>query len=198
MSTTNLISKSLGDILIESGNGTPDHTSPIGSLYSDKDTGTLHKNVDGAIAWINFNGVAHGEVYYVGNTNATSITGATSWVSVGNTFTSGDMTAFSANSNTMVLLDGYDGDYQINASATLDYVGGADNFEVGFSINGAVPVDGTYGSGNVDATYTTANIGTTAVTTLTGGTTIELAVRNLDGTNDIIITHGQIFSKLLK
>ena len=46
MSTTNLISKSLGNVLTQSGNGTPDHASPAGSLYSDKDRSVLanHKN----------------------------------------------------------------------------------------------------------------------------------------------------------
>ena len=47
MATTNLNSKSLGDILLESGNGSPDHTSPSGSLYSYTDTGKVYRNIDG-------------------------------------------------------------------------------------------------------------------------------------------------------
>ena len=197
MATQNLISKSLGDIVTESGNGTPDHTSPKGSLYSDKDTGVLYKNTNGATSWINFNGIAHGEVYYVDNTNATSISASTTWFSVGNNFTEGDVVAFSANTDTMVLLNGYDGKYNVVANATIDFVAGADNFDIGISVNGATPVDGTYNSGNVDTTHTTANISITTEIDLVSGDTLELAVRNLDGTNNIIIIHGQIFGKLV-
>ena len=200
MATTNLISKSLGDILLESGNGSPDHTSPKGSIYSDKDTGIVYKNNDGGTVWINFNGVAHGEVYYVDNTNATTISSSNVWVSAGNTFTEGDVTAFSANTDTMVLLDGYDGKYNIVMNATIDYVGGTDNFGVGVSINGGTPPSvngGAYNFGNVDSTYTTANISSSFVAELTGGTTLELAVLNSGATNNIIVQHGQIFAKLL-
>ena len=199
MATTNLISKSLGDILIESGNGSPDHTSPKGSIYSDKDSGSVYKNTDGSTAWVGFNGIAHGEVYYVDNTTATAIAASNTWYSAGNTFIEGDVTAFSANTDTMVLLDGYDGKYNIVANATIDYVGGTDNYAVGVAINGIPPnpQSGSYNFGNVDATYTTANISSSFVATLSGGTTLELAVLNSGATNNIIIQHGQIFAKLV-
>lgn len=51
MATTNLVSKTLGGILQQTGNGTPDHTSPIGSQYTDQDTGSFYINTDGATAW---------------------------------------------------------------------------------------------------------------------------------------------------
>ena len=97
----------------------------------------------------------------------------------------------------MVLLNGYDGKYNVVGAATLDYVAGADNFDVGISINGGVPTDGSFNSGNVDATYTTANVSVNCEIDLVGGDTVELAVRNLDGANDVIIVHGQIFGKLV-
>jgi hypothetical protein len=197
MATTNLISKSLGDTLVQTGNGTPDHTSPIGSLYTDQNTGTLYKNNDGSTAWINMQGVAYGEVYYVNNTNSTTISAATEWFTVTNTFTEGDVIAFSASTDSMVLKNGYDGKYEITANATLDYVAGADNFEVGVSVSGAVPIDGSYNSGNVDVTYTTANVTSNFITDLVGGDTLQLAVQNLDGANSVIIQHGQIFAKLI-
>ena len=63
MATTNLISKSLGDILLESGNGSPDHTSPKGSLYVDQDTAKVYQNTDGATNWQSYQTVAYGEFY---------------------------------------------------------------------------------------------------------------------------------------
>ena len=48
MATTNLSSSSSGDILIENGNGTPDHTSPLGSPYVDLDTGLHYVNTGGS------------------------------------------------------------------------------------------------------------------------------------------------------
>lgn len=51
MATTNLVSQSYGDVLLESGSGTPDHTSPKGSIYVDIDAPTIYKNVDGATDW---------------------------------------------------------------------------------------------------------------------------------------------------
>ena len=42
MATTNLNTQSIGDILIESGNGSPDHISPIGSYYTNEDSGTIY------------------------------------------------------------------------------------------------------------------------------------------------------------
>ena len=52
MATTNLLSQSLGDILVETGNGTPNHTSPSGAVYTDQDTGFQYLNLDGSTTYI--------------------------------------------------------------------------------------------------------------------------------------------------
>lgn len=44
MATTNLISRTLGTLLFQSGNGTPDHASHAGSLYTNIDTGICYIN----------------------------------------------------------------------------------------------------------------------------------------------------------
>ena len=51
MATTNLIIKTIGDINIEHGNGTPDHTSNIGSIYINLDTGIHYRNDNGTSSW---------------------------------------------------------------------------------------------------------------------------------------------------
>ena len=87
MATTNLISKSLGNVLTQSGNGTPDHASPAGSLYSDKDSGVLYQNSNGSTSWFPLQTVAYGEGYYQANTTSTTTSTLNTWVGVGNTFT---------------------------------------------------------------------------------------------------------------
>lgn len=53
MATTLLVSQSYGDVLLECGNGTPDHTSPIGSVYMDYDSPPkFYKNTDGGTTWV--------------------------------------------------------------------------------------------------------------------------------------------------
>ena len=73
MATTNLTSKSIGDILAQTGNGTPDHTAPKGSIYSDLDTGSVHTNLTGANIWTIMVGVVYGFGFYQDNTTQTTI-----------------------------------------------------------------------------------------------------------------------------
>jgi len=44
MATTNLISRTVGTLLFESGNGVPNHTSPTGSIYADLDSSINYIN----------------------------------------------------------------------------------------------------------------------------------------------------------
>lgn len=197
MATTNLISKSLGDILTESGNGVPDHTSPKGSLYVDQDNGRLYQNMDGATLWTAFSTVGYGHGYYQDNTAETSIGSTNTWTAVGNNLTEGDSVGFSASTDTLVVMTGYDGDYEINGEITIDFVAGTSGFEVGVSINGANPVSGSYNGATIDATIETQTIGFEAKNTLSGGDTLELAVRNITNTNNVIIKNTQLFVRKL-
>jgi hypothetical protein len=51
MATTNLIETGYGDLSLQHGNGTPNHTAAKGSLYTDRDTATLYQNSNGATTW---------------------------------------------------------------------------------------------------------------------------------------------------
>ena len=51
MATTKLIKKTIGDLAIHVGTGTPDHTTTLGVLYINRSTGLLHRNNDGATGW---------------------------------------------------------------------------------------------------------------------------------------------------
>jgi hypothetical protein len=192
MATTNLISKSLGDILTESGNGTPDHTSPLGSLYVDKDTGKLWRNIDSGSSWEILSTVAYGEGYYQDNTSATSVVSSNTWYSAGNNLTLGGAVGFSASTDTLVCEPGYGGDYEIRLHGTLDYNAGTANYELGISINGAVPAAGTYGGCYIGSTTDRHSIAAQTIVTLTDDDTIEAAVRNLDNTSNVEVRHLQL------
>jgi hypothetical protein len=198
MATTNLISKSLGDILTESGNGSPDHVSPKGSIYTDKNSAKIYQNIDGGTTWLSFSTVAYGYGYYQGNTSQTTISSSNVWVGAGINLTEGDSVGFSANTDTLVVLNGYDGDYEVNGEVTIDFVAGTNNYEVGLSINGNNPSNGTYNGTTIDTTYQTQHIGFDSKVTLSGGTTLEFAVRNLTNTDNLIIKNAQLFVRRLE
>lgn len=194
MATTNLISKSLGDILTQSGNGSPDHTAPRGSLYVDEDTGTVYVNQNNATVWENLQTVSYGEGYYQDNTTATLIALTNSWTSVDNNFISGNNNGFTVSSNTLVLGAGRTGTYQISANVTIEHVLGAPQIEVGVSRNNSSPIASSYNGASVNGTFNTANISINYHQVLNGGDNIKLAVRNLFGIDNIIIKHAQIYA----
>lgn len=195
MATTNLISKSLGDVLTESGNGEPDHTSPLGSLYSDKDTGNVWRNIDGVTTWELLSTVAYGEAYVQDNTTPTTISSQDTWTASGINMTEGIVKGFSGGTQNLTLLDGYDGDYEIKLDASLTNVTNSGNFEVGISVNGADPIDGRFGGCWLDTTYSTQHVGVQSLITLTGGTTLSIDVRKEVGTDNVILEHAQIFAR---
>ncbi len=195
MATTNLNSKSLGDILLESGNGSPDHTSPSGSLYSDKDTGKVYRNIDGLTNWNVMSTVAYGEAYYQDAVTATTISTINTWTAVGNNFNEGVLIGFSGNTDTLVLKNGYDGLYEVRGDVTIDYNAGGANYEVGLSLNSLVPQGGDYNGAYIDAVYTREHIGFQTIKNLSGGTTLQFGVRNLDGTANVEIRHAQLFAR---
>lgn len=195
MATTNLISKSLGDILTESGNGTPDHISPKGSLYTDIDTGKIYQNKEGNGSWHELNTIAYGEVYFVENTNQTTINTQNVWESANVTYTGGTSVGFSADTTGLTLLNGYDGFYEIRGDVTISYVAGTNNYEVGLSINGNDPLSGTYGGTLIDATYSRQHIGFNTIQYLSGGTTLNFDVRNITNTDNVITRQGQLVTR---
>jgi hypothetical protein len=196
MATTNLISKSLGDLLTESGNGTPDHTSPKGSLYSDKDTGVVWVNTDDATAWQKLNSVAYGEVVIEGNTtSATTISSANQWTPSGVGIVEGFTVGFSGSSQYLILKNGYDGDYSVRLDATLSHIAGTPNFEVGISVNDNDPLAGRYSGCYIDSTQSSQHVGVQSIINLTGGTKLSVDIQNLTDTSNVYLEHLQLFAR---
>jgi len=198
MATTNLISKSLGDILLESGNGTPNHTSPKGSLYVDQDTGKVYQNTNGSTSWQAYQTVAYGQTYYQNNTTATVIATTNTWTLVDNVFTLGNSVGVTASGATISILPGYDGEYEVRGDVTIAYVAGTNNFEVGLSVNNLNPSTGSYNGALIDATYTRQHIGFENIVSMTSSTSLKLSVRNLTNADDVIIRNAQVFLRKIE
>ena len=123
MATSNLISKSLGGILQESGEGSPDHNSPLGSTYVDRNTAVLYVNTDGHSSWIDTNKISYGNMYVTGNT--TAVTGVTTntWYSLSGATWSGSSNngiTFSAGTDVLVVNTGRDGKYLIIGNGRIN------------------------------------------------------------------------------
>ena len=197
MATTNLISKSLGGVLLESGNGSPDHTSPRGSIYVDMDSASAYQNLDGATNWQLYNTVAYGIAYYQDNTTDTTISAQNAWTLVSNNLTLQESMGVGVTGSSMGIFSGYEGDYSVRGEVTISYVAGTNNYEVGLSIDGNNPGIGSYNGTQIDATFTRQHIGFDSIVSLTASTTLELAVRNITNTDNVIIRHAQLFIKKL-
>jgi len=52
MATNNLVSKTAGEVLIQHGSGTPDHTASVYTKYTNLDDGTEYMNTDGGTTWV--------------------------------------------------------------------------------------------------------------------------------------------------
>lgn len=198
MATTNLISKSLGDIFLETGNGTPDHTSPKGSLYVDQDTGKVYQNSDGSTSWQVYQTVAYGEFYYQGNTTATVISTTNTWTLVDNTFILGNVVGVTSSGSSISILPGYDGEYEVRGDLTISYVAGTNNYEVGLSVNDLNPSTGSYNGALIDVTYTRQHIGFETIVSMTSSTSLKLSVRNLTNTDNVIIRNSQVFLRKIE
>lgn len=192
MATTDLSSKSLGDILLQSGIGNPNHTAAKGSLYSDKNTNTLYVNTDGSTKWQSFSVSSYGEGYYVGNSSTIAISAANTWTQVTNTFTTGETQNFTVSGSSIVLNSGCDGLYEVCGSVTLVWVAGAVNMEAGVSLNSANPVDGAYNGATLGSVYTTSNVAFSRQMNLVGNDALRLAVNNRTDANDVIVRHAQL------
>lgn len=80
MATTNLKNITVGFVEIQSGNGVPDHSAPLGSIYINIDTGINYSNQNG-ITWGAIStsggaftgGTVSGATVFAGNVSADTI-----------------------------------------------------------------------------------------------------------------------------
>jgi hypothetical protein len=194
MATTNLIEKSLGNVLIQSGNGTPDHTADKGTTYTNIDTGTLSINTDGTSGWSTLNMTSFGEIYIVGNTSTTTIGTQNQWYTEsGTTWTTGTMNGFSRSVGNLFIDTGRSGKYEVILNSTIEYVGQA-SYEVGICHNNITPSSGAYGGATVTSVIDTSCINVNTYIDLDDGDSVALCIRNTTGTSNVIVRHGSIIA----
>lgn len=198
MATTRLISKSLGDINLQNGSGTPDHTGSTSNLYFDSNSvGTYKLNplYSGSVVTTAWEKIRCNESVSIMSTASTTIntTSTTTWYTMSgssygwvNEYSNG----FFVESG-RVTLTGSSGDYYINATVTLDYNATLANFRVGLSKNVSVPSTGFYTSSTLWVTgqqYQATNL--TGVVSLVSGDTLELAFNSPQTANSTIDISG--------
>lgn len=203
MATTNLQSQSLGGILIESGNGTPDHTSPKGSYYTNITTGSLYINSDGGSSgWEMLNRNAWGEIYI--QANGTNTAGTTNWVSLTGltwSYTGGNGIDMVTNGKLRVKPNN-GGLYFLFSvgSIQVQNVASAYDFFLGISKNGATPQPGFWQGamcdGNLTATAAEEDDKTLSINnivSLSDGDTLEMAMRMSSAVPQGRLESGSIF-----
>ena len=194
MATTNLISKSIGDILMETGNGSPDHTSPKGSTYVDQDSGIMYTNKDGGVDWEEHNNITYANMWLTGNTTNTTITVAGTWYSLRPlSWSGGTMHGIVYSGATNVLVADRPGTYLVTCNANLGIVSATNSkYDVGISKNFISPQFNYYQGCSTDATEDNPNINVIGFYDLVSVDTIELGVRNTSSTNNALLQDASI------
>jgi len=175
MATTNLVEQSLGDMFLQHGNGTPDHTAPKGSLYSNLNTGIRYINMIGTNVWSDLVLAAYGELYLsstlVVSPSTNGYTALTTNMILRNN------SGISLSSGSMSINTGYSGTYGMLLSMTLSRNAVSTTYTGGISIDSAAPTLGFTGGTSVDATRLTSNLSVYGTVVLTPGTTITTALQ---------------------
>lgn len=199
MPTNNLISKSLGSIELGSGNGTPDHISPKGSLYTDTSTGTPWVNSTGnASGWEPLLKPGYGEIYLNANAVSSTFSTTNTWVSTNSLSWSnaGFFNGFtqSGTSSSIQVLTGKSGKYIVTLNGSIGNAGSSQTYEIGVSVNGATPSNNMYQAATVlflsPADY--RNINVSGYLNLSDNDTISTVVRCTTATVSVNLRHASL------
>jgi len=175
MATTNLLSQSLGDILVETGNGTPNHTSPSGAVYTDQDTGFQYLNLDGSTTWSELILSAHGELFR--NATTTVSPSTTGWTELTTNLISRNMSGITVSGGRLVVGAGLQGTYGVMMSVSIQYNNTNSSYILGVSKNQAVPASGQSQTTSVASTRTTANASIVTTVSLVSTDTVSYVIQ---------------------
>lgn len=194
MATINLQKRSLGSRELSSGQGSPDHISTIGSLYTDTVTGKTYVSINGtSTGWELLQTPSFGELYLSANATVTTIASANTWISTNNlTWVFGSSNGFTQ-SGTSSLLVGSNkgGKYMVVASGTLQFNVASAIYDLGISVNGSTPTSGNFHSTIVPAATYQKTINVSSYLDLSPGDTVSVVLRCTTATN-IILRHGTL------
>lgn len=200
MATTNLISKSLGGVLTESGNGIPNHISPKGSTYVDQDSGIKYINTNGVSQWRSINNVVYAKNTLTGNTSEINGVSTGLWYPLETNFATGTIPwsasttygiTYTATTNQFII--DYGGQYGIGMNATFDRVSLNDTrFRMGVAIDSIIQTNRDTALCSINSSETKATTSLYNVYNLSGNTTVEMVVSNTTSTTNILVSEANI------
>lgn len=170
---TNIIDKSLGSILLQSGSGTPTHIATNGYFYSDYDSTVSYQYT--LSGWTVVSQCAFGSFEITGNTNTTLDTA--SWRSLSAlTFISGDLLGCTYSGGKLIISSGYSGSYYIDCVLSAKRSAANANYSIGISINSLTPTSDSIGCSTVQTTYATeSGLKISTRKNLVSGDTVSIA-----------------------
>jgi hypothetical protein len=175
MATTNLQSISLGDVLLQSGTGSPDHVSVEGSIYTDDSTGTVWTNQDSISGWTALYKTGWAEMYTSATTTVSPSTSTFTSITSNMIFRGGN--GFSFSGGVLTVRPGRGGTYCLITTMSLQRNAATTFYDVGTYINATVPPQGDFHRSSVDTTRTYTNIIAKAYKTLAAGDTIGPCIK---------------------
>jgi hypothetical protein len=197
MATTNLISKSLGDVLVQVGNGNPDHTADKGSYYTNKDTGGLYINLDGSTRWSPFEKISYSQITLTDNTTEITPGSLDQWITTTTLgWTIGFNNGFTHSSGTLTPKTGRDGNYMVIIAACVELdpsFTATYEFEVGLSKNDSDPVGGLFNGTRVGSNVDKSSIGVVGYVDLVAGDTVRIKMRPTSSTTpNLLLNQGNL------
>jgi len=197
MATTKLSSKSLGKVLVQSGEGIPDHIAPLGSIYVDTVSSNLFVNASGGTIWTAAQKVAYGSIFYNDSTQTVALT--STWTKLkdvsGITFTDGEFSGV-INTAGALVCNKTPGRFKSTAIVTFQYSAGtAADVEVGISKNGNNPAAGDYSGTTISSILTTNNATAIGTIDLESTDTLQIGIRSTNGSQTVIPLHAIIITQ---
>lgn len=193
MATSNLQKRSLGSTELSSGQGSPDHVAPIGSLYTDTLTGKTYVNTNSlSDGWELLQTPSFGEIYISTNTTVTTIASANTWISFSGLtgWTLGSSNGFTQTGTSSLLVgSNKGGKYLVTACATLQFSAAAGIYDIGVSVNGSNPISGRFNSTYLPTTTYRECVVVSTYIDLVPGDNIAIVVRCTTATN-VILNHA--------
>lgn len=140
MASNNIRSISVGDVTIQSGNGSPDHIAVKGSIYIDMLTAIEYINKDGIAMWVEFldstyvftGGTVSGATFFSGGLSATTFSATTYLGLPTDIFTILSVTGITTSSATLTTSYLY---YGVNYNGNVDLITPNPTSNDGFNFN---------------------------------------------------------------
>lgn len=193
MATTNLVTKSLGNLLIGSGSGTPDHQPNFSSLYFRQLENGFYKyspvitgNTSGVTReWVEVPEMISVSINSIQPSGNFSSSTSTDWFTI-----SGSQYNWSATSNNgfsvnngKITLTATSGTFQYDIYVSIKYTSMLTLFRVGLGKNGLIPTEGNYANSSLfSATHLYNNVNVFGFIDLSVGETVEIGVNTPNST----------------